>query len=435
MTNPVRPSTSILRSNLRRRGFALTLVCALTMVAVQSAQTQTFTVLHSFTSGADGATPYSGLTIDRAGNLYGTASEGGNTSCRAGCGTVFKLFREGAGWVLNPLYNFHGSDGAYPFAGLIFGSDGSLYGTTGNGGNPNCYEGCGTVFNLTPGPTACHTALCGWKETVLYEFAGPPGDGAGPGNLVFDSAGNLYGTSGGGSLDFCDDQWCGIVFELSPTSGGWTETILHDFGDGDGFFPNKSVVLDSAGNLYGTAWGGGTEGGGTVFEVTPEGYDSPTQAIYNFYYPGMPSGGVIFDQAGNLCGTTSGGGTDNGGMAFELLRSGSSWVFSVLYNFVYSGSPADSGPHASLTTDAEGNLYGTTYADGANGCGSVFKLTLSNGSWNYSSLHDFNCGIDGAYPYSNVVIDGAGNLYGTASAGGTSSQCTGGCGTAWEITP
>jgi hypothetical protein len=133
------------------------------------------TSIHNFTGGADGATPYSGLTLDRVGNLYGTANEGGNTSCHAGCGTVFRLSREGSGWVLNPLYSFHGSDGAYPFAGVIFGPDGSLYGTTGNGGNPNCFDGCGTVFNLRPGPTACHTPLCGWNETVLYEFAGPSG--------------------------------------------------------------------------------------------------------------------------------------------------------------------------------------------------------------------------------------------------------------------
>ena len=397
-------------------------------------QAQTYTVLHSFSGAADGATPYSGVTLDRGGNLYGTANEGGDTaSCGGGCGTVYQLKRAGAGWILNSLYIFHRNDGAYPYAGVVFGPGGSLYGSTSSGGNGSqyCFDGCGLIFKLNPPATACHNVTCSWQITSLYKFAGWPNDGEGPGNVAFGSVGNIYGTAGGG-FGYCEDlPGCGIVFELSPGSGGWSETILYDFANGGGFSPNPFVVLDSTGNVYGTT-NNDFLPYNTVFEVTPEGNNSPFQTLYDFYYggPTIPLGGVIFDTAGNLYGTTSTGGSGNGGVVFELMHSGNSWIFNVLYNLVNPGTMYSPGPRGNLAMDAAGSLYGTTYADGANGCGSIFKLTQSNGNWTYTSLHDFTCGSDGAYPYSTVVLDSAGNVYGTASAGGSQNK-----GVVFEITP
>lgn len=431
MTSPLHVSTSILRSSLGRTACALAILCALTMIATQSAQGQTFTVLHSFT-GDDGANPSAGLTIDRAGNFYGTTFAGGNNGndCNSGCGTVFKFSRSGSGWVLNPLYRFRGygeGDGERPAAGVIFGPDGSLYGTT-NGGGIIPAGDYGTVFNLRPPATACISVLCSWSETLLYSFTSF-GDGnyPGTGNLAFDTAGNIYGTTPGGGGGLCNDFPCGTLYALSPQNGVWVETIIHNFGDDlDARNPNAGVILDRVGNLYSGAPG---IPGGVVYEVTPQGQNSPDNILYSFSY-GDVEGGLIFDHSGNLYGTTASGGTGDGGIVFELVRSGSNWNLTVLHNFTYSGSDTEPGPWASLTMDAAGNLYGTTAEDGANNCGSVFKLAPSDGGWTYTSLHDFTCGSDGAYLYSSLVLDSAGNVYGTASAGGSQNK-----GVVFEITP
>jgi uncharacterized repeat protein (TIGR03803 family) len=430
-------TTSALRRNLGPTMFALTFVHILSFVTMQSAAAQTYTVLHNFTGGNDGGVPIAGLTLDRAGNLYGTADQGGNhTFCTPGCGTVYQLKHAGSGWILNTLYAFHGNDtispdGAFPSAAVVFGPDGSLYGSTGSGGT-GCFGSCGTVFKLRPPPVQCHSVVCSWRVTTLYNFQGPLNDGTNSGNIIFDHAGNIYGTGGGGG-NFCDDlPYCGVLFELSPSNGSWLETILVNFWSAQ-YPPSSSLTLDNAGNLYGTTTDGGTGGGGgTVFEVTPSGPNSQLQVLYSFGFDVgfWPVGGVIFDTAGNLYGSTAAGGTGNGGTVFQLVPDAGSWSLNVLYNFTNPGRFDTFGPHASLTMDAAGNLYGTTYADGANQCGSVFKLTHSNGSWTYTSLHDFTCGSDGAHPEGAVVLDSAGNLYGTASAGGSQNK-----GVVFEITP
>src|SRR5271167_3707005 len=195
---------------------------ALTVLATAPAQAQTFTILHSFTGRGDGEFPVAGVTLI-AGSLYGAASEGG----RFGYGTVFQLNHHGSSWTLSPLYSFAGgTDGAFPSANVTAGPGGILYGTTYSGGN-----GYGTVFSLRLHATACLTTICPWIETVLYRFQGGS-DGAYPGDtdaLVFDQAGNAYGTTAGDTNG--DD---GTVFELSPSNGGWTETILHRFTQGEG---------------------------------------------------------------------------------------------------------------------------------------------------------------------------------------------------------
>jgi uncharacterized repeat protein (TIGR03803 family) len=343
------------------------------------------------------------------------------------------------------LLNFNGQDGRLPQAGLIFDAAGNLYGTTEGGGTgSNCGAfGCGTVFELTP------AAGGGWTETVLYSFGGSP-DGADPlAGLIFDAAGNLYGTTGaGGTYDY------GTVFELTPAAGGgWTETVLHNFNYNvtDGYYPYAGLILDAAGNLYGTTSQGGTYGygWGTVFELTPAAGGGWTEKVLHSFpdYNGTdgtsPYAGLIFDAAGNLYGTTSQGGTYIfRGTVFELTpAAGGGWTETVLHSFG-NGADADS-PQAGLIFDAAGNLYGTTVEGGTGsncifGCGTVFELTpAAGGGWTEKVLYSFNAnGTDGYYPYAGLIFDAAGNLYGTTRYGGTSSGCAPyGCGTVFELTP
>ena len=407
----------------------LTFVLLFMTLAAQPAQAQTFTVMHNFTGALDGGSPQDGLTIDAAGNFYGTTQYGG-----AGFGTVFKLSHKGSGWVFTPLYVFRGgSDGANPGARVIIGPDGSLYGTTAFGGESSCYSGCGTVFNLKPAASVSPNILGAWTETVLYRFKGGS-DGERPeSELVFDQAGNLYGTTELGG----EGGVYGTVFKLAPSAGGWTESILHQFDAfNDGYFPWAGLIFDKAGNLYGTTPGGGAYSSGVVYQLTPSESGWTLNVLYSFQGGNdgdMPFGGLIFDNAGNLYGTTASGGALNGGTAFELTPSSGTgtWTFTLLYDFRGSG---DSGPLKTLTMDAAGNLYGTMFQRGAYGWGAVFKLAPGNGSWTYTSLHDFTGGSDGGYPSSNVILDANGNFYGTTEYLG-SGNCYSGCGEVWEITP
>ena len=221
-----------LRSPSFDTSLAIAIAFVLTFVLMQPAQAQTFTVLHSFTGGVDGAYPYTGLTIDRAGNLYGTASGGtftDNCANKGVCGTVFKMTHKNSAWIFTPLYNFTGgSDGAYPQTRVIFGPDGSLYGTTVVGGGTGCsgiypYDGCGTVFNLKPPLGVCKAIRCDWKETVIYRFTGGSDEEYPSGDLVFN-AGNIYGTTSGGPGI---DPPFGTVYKLTPSSGGWEESVLY----------------------------------------------------------------------------------------------------------------------------------------------------------------------------------------------------------------
>ena len=407
----------------------------LALGVTQAAQAQTFSVLHNFTGGGDGGSPYAGVTLDGAGDLYGTAAKGG-----VGYGTVYQLKHAGSGWVFTPIYSFTGgNDGAGPTARVIIGTNNNLYGTTiGGGGSAECgsqfgYQGCGTVFKLSPQPTVCKAVLCTWRESSLYRFTGES-DGALPwlGDLVFDQEGNLYGTASAGGQPGSDcSSGCGVVFELTPSQGAWTEMVLHGFtGVPDGLTPYGGVIFDSAGKLYGTTSGGGASGYGTAFELTPSGSGWAESILYNFQ-GGSDGGGAIAglttDGAGHFYGATVNAGAGGGGTAFDLSSSGSGWTFTSLYGL--SGSN-NSGPVANLVVDSSGGLYGTSWGGGVFGYGSVFKLSYSDGNWVYTTLHDFTGGVDGANPASSVAMDSRGNLYGTTSSGGAT-----GSGVIFEVVP
>ena len=424
MSTAVQEAVSNFDIDVRIRTIAVTaaIVLAMTIIAAPAAEAQTLSILHAFTGGRDGGEPYAGLTIDQAGNFYGTTSTGG-----AGYGTVFKLNHSGSNWILSTLYTFRGGgDGAYPYARLVFGPDGTLYGTTSGGG----YEsGHGTVFSLRPPRQPCRSVNCPWTETVLYRFTGTD-DGGNPGygDLAFDAAGNIYGTTTGGGADCSPYYNCGVVFELSRSGGSWTESVLHSFsqsGNG-GSIPYGGVILDSAGNLYGTTVIGGVDNGGVLFQLSQSGSGWTETVLHSF--GGLndgdgPVGGLIMDRQGNLYGTTaSGPGYQNVGTVYELQPSGGSWTYSILPTSL-SGF---GGPEDALTMDAAGNLYATSYGGGSSTYGNVFRLTPSGGSWTYTDLHDFN-GHDGADPYGSVVLDAHGNVYGTTSSFGY--------GEIWEITP
>lgn len=398
--------------------------CAAIFTVAVFAPAQTFTVLHQFTGGADGNQPWAGLTVGPAGNLYGTASEGGYNGGDClnyyGCGTAFSLKPGGSGWTFSTLYTFHDTDGATPYGGLVFGPDGALYGTTFAGGVYGGYC-CGAVFELRPPATICKSTLCPWTQNLLWSFTLAP-DGNNPymGNLIFDPAGHVLGTTTYGGTDNY-----GTVFELAKQSGSWTENILYSFGL-NGKWPFNGLIFDNDGNVYATTNIGGAYGFGAVVELvnSPDGWTETD--LYSFTGGtdgGYPYAGLIFDQAGNLYGTTSayGSSNHNPGTIFELTPSNGGWTFNLIYG--------DGGTWSSLTMDAAGDLYGQ-------GNNAVFKLTRSSGSWTYTPLHNFTGGSDGLAPIGSVVFDAHGNLYGTTADGGTHGCSNGvGCGVVWEITP
>jgi uncharacterized repeat protein (TIGR03803 family) len=335
------------------------------------------------------------VIFDGAGNLYGTTLGGGSNSssaCIYGCGTAFRLIPgSGGSWTESVLYSFCSLsrcvDGSAPQSGVIFDQTGNLYGTTVIGGSSSASAcnnlGCGTVFKLTP------NADGRWTESVLHSFFSLTDCADGKStfaSVIFDGAGNLYGTaSEGGNLSQCDEHGCGVFFELTPNADGtWKEEILHRFAGGrDGAVPEDSLLFDGSGNLYGTAHlGGNLTNCGVVFELTPDSHGS--------------------------------------------------WEEKVLYSFAGGDGR---GPFASLAFDKAGNLYGTTLlgADrlcGSSGCGVVFELTPnSNGGWTETVLHRF---LDhpGAAPYAGVIFDAAGNVYGTTSGDHSTTF-----GSVFEITP
>jgi uncharacterized repeat protein (TIGR03803 family) len=232
------------------------------------------------------------------------------------------------------------------------------------------------------------------------------------------------------------------VYELSLSNGSWTETILYSFTGGeDGSQPESGVVLDQAGNLYGTTLYGGADARGTVFQLTHSNSGWTETVLHSFGSDGSgPYGGLIFDSAGNLYGTTQTADMGQGnGTVFMLSPSGNDWTLTTLYRFP-SGFTY---PYARLTMDAAGNLYGTTsyyfafdnYIGGQSGAGSVFKLAFAHGSWTYVDLYEFTGRGDGDGPFGGVALDTNGNLYGTTTSGGGVLYCSGGCGVVWEITP
>ena len=379
------------------------------------------------------------LAMDAAGNLYGTTGGGGTRDCfGAGCGVVWKLAPNPKGsWTVNLLHQFTGGDGDGPRAGLVFDAAGNLYGTAQIGGSGTyCFGGCGVVFKLAPNPDGT------WTESVLHSFTGP--DGAQPfAGLIFDAAGNLYGTTRYGG-----NQEEGAVFKLAPTSDGtWTESVLHSFTGPDGAQPFAGLIFDAAGNLYGTTNYGGPAGCtgetgemcGVVFKLAPKPDGTWTESVlHSFTTLGAdgagPQGGLSFDAAGNLYGTTVQGGSaacaDGCGVVFKLAPTADgTWMESVLHRF--TGGADGGAPEAGLIFDAAGNLYGTTFQGGSTacsgGCGVVFKLTPTAGGYKETVLRTF-LGL-AKNPSAPVIFDPRGNLYGTTSTG------TSNYGVVFEITP
>ena len=341
---------------------------------------------------------------------------------------VFKLSPARSGWISSPIYSFtQYSDGDDPAAGVLFGPDGLLYGTTSNGG---------TVFTLRPAPMSPPSFIFPWMINYLYEF--PLAKDRPAGDVVFDSAGNIYGVTWEGGSDGCfDNQGCGTVYELTPTGGGgWLKTTLYIFkGGADGAYPT-GVTFDSAGNLIGTASQGGAYGEGVIFQLTPSGGTWTESVLYNFNNQGnggyAPVAALISDVSGNFYGSTDFTPSPTySGTIFEFSHSNGGWTYTVLAQIP---PQYGLGPSAPLTMDAAGNLYGTignfSYGQFP---GAVFKLTPGNNGWTFTSLHDFTGGSDGDAPSSTVAIGANGKLYGTAVYGGT---CGGtGCGVVWEIAP
>jgi uncharacterized repeat protein (TIGR03803 family) len=408
----------------------VTLFAASPFVAGTGASAQTETVLHTFVSTSPysnlGYTPLAGLLLDASGNLYGTTSGGGpNTNCvyGSGCGTAFELIHKaGGGWTEKTLHSFgSGKDGAFPGAALIFDAAGNLYGTTeGGGSNPNCTNGatggCGTVFELLPSAN-------GWTERILHNFNNDGKDGFTPqSKLIFDAAGNLYGTTyQGGAFNN------GVVFALTPKAGGgWSEKILHHFDTSGGYFAQGGVVLDSAGNVFGTTEWGGAYNNGTVYELSRNAGGTWTEKVlYSFNDNGtyqVPSP-LVFDSAGNLFGAL--GGFDcYCGSLFELTPAGGGgWTEKTAYTFIGPGP-------SSLTFDSAGNLYGTIWKGGNWSNGAVFKLTSVSGGWVETESYSFTGNNDGSGPNPGLVLDAGGTLYGTTVAGGR-----GLAGTVFEIVP
>ena len=292
------------------------------------------TVLHNFTGSSDGELPIAVL-VDSADNLYGMTLYGGTF----GYGTVFKITPAGEKTVLHSFAG--GSDGAYPSGGLVMDSAGYLYGATG---------GDGTVFKITPAG----------EKTVLYRFAGGSDGSATYGELVLDSVGNLYGATphGGASNQ-------GMVFKITPTG---EKTAVYSFaGDSDGARPYGGLVMDGAGNLYGATTGGGMNGHGTVFKIPSAGEKTDLYFFSGYGDGSGPASGLVLDGAGNLYGTTTSGGSN--GTVFKITPEG---IKEVLYSF--AGGSDGASPYARLMMDSAGNLYGTTSFGGASGYGTVFRV-------------------------------------------------------------
>lgn len=394
------------------------------MLAVK-AHAGTEQVLHTFTGGLDGKNP-TAVIFDSAGNLYGATYQGG----KSGSGTVFEMTPiAGGGWSKTVLYNFgpigH-EDGYQPIGALNFDAVGNLYGTTQNGGgSANCPSGCGTVFELTYNGSV-------WAETVLHRFSGL--DGQNPtAQLIFDPAGNLYGTTQvGGAFGH------GEVFELSPVAGGkWKETILHSFAGGaDGAVPaHAPLAMDGAGDLFGTVVGDGL-GGGSVFELSFVSGAWKKTTLHEFVsrqgIGGSAYNSVTLDSEGNLYGTTFQGGAGGvEGGVFELSPSASGiWAYSILHSFRANGGDGVL-PNTGVVLDSEGNLYGATQGGGG-GVGVVYELTPSvTVPWTETILYTFNGGSDGSEPDTTPLsLDAAGNIYGTTFGAGITKY-----GLVYEVTP
>ncbi|MGB8785154.1 MAG: choice-of-anchor tandem repeat GloVer-containing protein [Terriglobales bacterium] len=410
-----------------RGALTLALLVALLLIAGLPAPAQTESVLYNFTGLNDGSNPNPGLTPDGAGNYHGTTLSGGTGDGGYGAGTVFELSPNGnGGWKETVLYNFCSApscaDGGQPYAGVIFYRAGNLYGTTNYGGTSGCIitGGCGVVFEMSP-PGAS------WTETVLYNFCTQGTGGSCPlgnipvGRLAMDSAGNLYGADADG------------IFELSPSDGGWTLQLIYVVPGSSG------VIMDAAGNLFGVGVSGYT-GKEIAFELSPNGQGGWNSAVIYTFTTG-PTGsaiwsGLALDQAGSLYGTESAyynihkKPLNFRGTVYKLSPGESGWTMATLFTFTPDESQTEGNVPVGVTLDAAGNIYGTTSQGGTDGLGTLYELVpVGKGKYQQRVQWNFN-GTDGSGPNGGLVLDSAGNLYGTTPAGGSN-----GAGVVFEVTP
>jgi uncharacterized repeat protein (TIGR03803 family) len=385
-----------------------TLLAAATAVsfAATSADGATLQVLYSFTGGADGGSPRGGLIQDRHGNFYGTTYYGGSAK-RCVCGTVYRLSPSGGETT---LYSFHGRDGYNPVGGLVRNKAGDLFGVTELGGKYFTPDQGGVVFRLN----------ASGEETVLHSF-GSEGDGSTLADgLTMDRDGNLYGATKYGNGSY------GVIFRIAPDG---TETILHTFrgGANDGIYGYSGVMRDKRGNLYGTTmdggWSGEQQGPGILYKLTSAGNLRVLHHFQDSTDGGYPGAIPLMDANGNLYGDTVAGGQFGKGVVYRFTHDGN---YSVLHSF--GGAKDGEYGIGRLIMDADGSLYGVTQGGGAAcDCGVVYKLAPDG---TYTLLHTFTGGSDGGEPYDGLIMDAAGNLYGTASQGGAHNH-----GAVFKISP
>ena len=425
----------MLQSDFQFRFHPILLLISVTFVLPMALNATTFRTILLFNSQVNGAHPPEGVTLDAAGNLYGTTSSGGPSDL----GSVFKLTKRPDGsWAESTLHFFKGgSDGGVPVSGVIFDKKGDLYGVTVGGGD-KCPErrGCGTVYKLVPKPDGT------WTHSVIYSFSDADGGNQQKAGLAFDAAGNLYGFTQVG-----DVTCCGVVYRLKPNNdGSWSEDIIYTFtGGSDGGYPIDYPVFDSAGNLYGETIHGGAHDCGAVFELTPNaGGDWSETIVHSFCESksdgNFPRGGLTADASGNLYGVTVWGGGSTGitekcslsgcGTVFRLEpQLGGGWNYKKIHTF--TGTPGHD-PHGGVVINAAGTIYGTTSIGGPKSDGTIYQLKPNpDGSWTAKNLHVFQ-GYPGVYPISTMVLDKSGTLYGTTFFANPSLE---GAGTVFKLIP
>jgi len=380
---------------------------------------ETVNVIYGFAGDEDGEYADTDLETDSAGNIYGTTVLGGDF----GGGTVFRLSPTVDGWMHTVLYSFTGgADGGEPYKGVTLDREGNLYGSAVTGGSGSCEGGCGVVYKLTnSGGT--------WTQSVIHAFTGGD-DGSGPGaRVTVDRSGNVYGmTPTGGAYGL------GTIYKIHQAGGAWDFRVIHAFtGGADGSSGSAGRMILRKGHLYGAATTGGNYGSGVVFELTPTRIGEwDFRTIYSFQGQpdgSFPYGALLFDRGGNIYGTTYYGGENGIGAVYELSpRPIGEWEERVLYSF--QGGTDGNSPISNLVFDEAGNLYGTT-SEGGLGSGTIFKLSPVTGSqWTETVVHPFQGPPDGGFPYNGMVVDQFGNFYGATVHGGDNDD-----GSIYKLTP
>ena len=389
---------------------------------ITTARAGTTSVIYSFEGGADGEYADTDLVRDASGNLFGTTVQGGDH----GSGTVWELHPNGDGtWTHTVLYSFTGGvDGGEPYKGVTLDASGNLYGTAVTGGGGGCEGGCGVAYRLTNGGGT-------WTQSVIHTFTGGD-DSSGPGaGLTIDDSGNIYGMAPTGGKFFA-----GTIFEMQPAKGGtYKFKVIHAFTGGkDGIGGSAGRLVPRDGELFGAATAGGVNGAGTIYQLSPTGRGKwKFKTLYAFrgsLDAGFPYGGLAFDALGNIFGTTYYDGANDVGAVYELSQKNNGmWKERVLYSF--DGGSDGNGSIANVNFDTDGNMYGTTSEGGSDGDGVIFRLAPGRkNSWTESIAHNFAGPPDGAYAYNGMVGDGANNFFGATVHGGADDE-----GAIYQFTP